>query len=367
MVRCDCTEEAGMGHKMIEKTRKRIAIRADGNSSLGMGHLMRCLSIAKAAGKKAECVFLVSENEAGNFIKEKGFNCHVLGTDYRQMNEELPLVEELYRKYEFSLLLVDSYQCTQEYLDAWLQYCPVYRMDDTGESHLQSTGLINYNIYAKELNYPVWVKENMQLVLGAEYAPVKEPFLQTTYVVREQAKRIMITMGGSDTLNIAGNLCEKLLQTLDKQEEFIIICGRFNPYMEKLLQLQRQEARVKVLVDVPDMWNRMAEADIVISAAGSTMYELSAMGVPAVCCYYVENQRRIAEGFARNVGIENAGNYAESADEVLNTIVREVCQLMESYEKRLRLSKQMKMVTDGRGAERIVNKLLGNEIKQASN
>ena len=77
MVRCDCTEEAGMGHKMIEKTRKRIAIRADGNSSLGMGHLMRCLSIAKAAGKKAECVFLVSENEAGNFIKEKGFNCHV--------------------------------------------------------------------------------------------------------------------------------------------------------------------------------------------------------------------------------------------------------------------------------------------------
>ena len=77
-----------------------------------------------------------------------------------------------------------------------------------------------------------------------------------------------------------------------------LICGRFNPHLQELLRLQDAEERVHVLVDVADMWNKLALADVVVAAAGSTMYELSTIGVPTVCCYYVENQRRLAEGFA---------------------------------------------------------------------
>lgn len=343
---------------MIEKARKKIAIRADGNSTLGMGHLMRCLSVAKVLQKQADCVFLVAQEEAGHFVEEKGFCCEVLGTDYLHMEAELPLINKMQEQYDFSLLLADSYQCTQKYLDAWMEYCPVYRMDDTGEAQLQTNGLINYNIYGKELPYTEWCNVNMKLLLGAEYAPVKEAFLQTPYVVREQVKRILITMGGSDSLNIAGALCEKLLAEVSQGIELQVICGRFNPHLEMLRQLENREPRVEVLVDVPDMWNKMAQTDLAISAAGSTMYELSAMGVPTVCCYYVENQRRIAEGFAKEVGILNAGDYTADESSVLDKIVREVNLLVTSYERRSSLSQQMKRVTDGNGAERIAAYLL---------
>lgn len=349
-----------MGLEMIETAKKRIAIRADGNSTLGMGHLMRCMSVAKVLQGQAECIFLVAEEEAGRFVEEKGFPCIVLETDYRNMEGELTLLEELCGKYEFALLLVDSYQCTQAYLDAWMEYCPVYRMDDTGEAHLYSTGLINYNIYGKELNYQDWCTEGMQLLLGAQYAPVKEPFLQTPYEVKKQVRRILITMGGSDALNIAGNLCEKLLDEAAEDAELVVICGRFNPHLDKLLKLQSLEKRVKVLVDVPDMWNCMAQADLAISAAGSTMYELSALGVPTICCYYVENQRRIAEGFVKEVGMMNAGNYAEDSKDVLNHIVAQVKVLTNSLEERVALAQRMKQVTDGHGAERIAKHLLEN-------
>lgn len=343
---------------MTEDVRKTIAIRADGNHILGMGHLMRCLSIARELRKYADCVFLVAEEAAGHFLREKGVHCEVLETDYRNMNAELAMLDELYDSYHFSLLLVDSYQCTQEYLDAWMKYCPVYRMDDVGENELFSTGLINYNVYAKELDYSCITGKKMQLLLGAEYAPVREEFLQTPYEVKAAVSRILITMGGSDALNIAGKLCEILLRKTEIQAELVVVCGRFNAHLAELKQLQTENSRVKIMVDVPDMWDKMAQADIAISAAGSTMYELSAMGVPTISCYYVENQRQIAEGFAKEAGVLNAGNYVGNEGIVLKNIVEETIALIHSYGKRVELSNKMKRLTDGRGAARITEYIL---------
>ena len=55
---------------MNEKKKPVIAIRADGNEVLGMGHLMRCMSIGKALEKQgAHCVFFVAQEKAGAFIR----------------------------------------------------------------------------------------------------------------------------------------------------------------------------------------------------------------------------------------------------------------------------------------------------------
>lgn len=343
---------------MIGDVRKTIAIRADGNSTLGMGHLMRCLSIAGELEKYVDCVFLVAEEAAGLFLREKGIRYDVLGTDFRDMDSELVLLEELYNTYHFSFMLVDSYQCTQKYLDAWMRYCPVFRMDDVGVDTLFATGLINYNVYAKELDYSCGTEKNMQLLLGAEYAPVRAEFLQTVYEVKEHVSSILITMGGSDALNIAGKICKELLQNQYVRAEVVVICGRFNSHLTELKELQQADSHVKIMVDVPDMWNKMARADIAISAAGSTMYELSAMGVPTITCYYVENQRQIAEGFAKEVGIMNAGSFTENAENVIRNIVKETVSLVSSYEKRVELSQKMKCLTDGQGAAKIAKCIL---------
>ena len=46
-----------------------IAIRADGNEVLGMGHLMRCISIGKSLEKHgARCLFIVAQKQSGAFI-----------------------------------------------------------------------------------------------------------------------------------------------------------------------------------------------------------------------------------------------------------------------------------------------------------
>jgi len=335
-----------------------ILIRADGNETLGMGHLMRCLSIATALEKmNVKCVFLVAQEQAADFVREKGFACEVLATDYRHMESELPLLEELATKYSPKCWLVDSYQMTQEYLSEIRKAAPVYYVDDIGEQIFEADGLINYNIYAAGLEYEVRCPESMRLFLGAGYAPVKSEFVSVPYPVREKVQNVLITMGGSDKLNIAGRLSLCLAECLPKEVNLTVVCGRFNSHLEELMQLQQKEPRIKIWVDVPDMWNRMAQADIAVSAAGSTMYELSAMGVPTVCCYYVENQRRIAEGFASMIGMTNAGDYSKNPDEALSQMIKAVSELTNSRREREKLSSRMKQIVDGMGAERIAQKL----------
>ena len=321
---------------MEGKQNSVILIRADGNETLGMGHLMRCLSIATALeNKNVKCVFLVAQEPAADFVKEKGFACEVLGTDYRHMESELPLLVELSMKYSPKCWLVDSYQMTQAYLSELRKVAPVYYVDDTGEQIFEADGLINYNIYATGLEYEVRCPESMRLFLGAGYAPVKSEFVSVPYLVREKVQNVLITMGGSDKLNIAGRLSLCLAECLPKEVNLTVVCGRFNSHLEELMRFQQKEPRIKILVDVPDMWNQMAQADIAVSAAGSTMYELSAMGVPAVCCYYVENQRRIAEGFASMIGMTNAGDYSKNPDEALSQMIKAVSELTNSRREEL--------------------------------
>ncbi len=343
---------------MKDKDKPMIVIRADGNEHIGMGHLVRSISIARALEKQGVgCVFFVAQEQAGEFVHKQGFACEVLGTDYQSMETELPIIEKKAEEYMPDLWLLDSYQITHRYIEGLRKICPVFYLDDTGELDYDADGVINYNIYGDKLKYGIDGNEKRCCLLGAAYAPVKEAFIETGYSLREEVANVLITMGGSDKLNITGKLCRILLDKLPNKINITLICGRFNPHLQELLELQEDEERVRVLVDVPDMWNQFAIADVVVSAAGSTMYELSSMGVPTVCCYYVENQRRIAEGFAKEVCLFNGGDFSKEPQLVVERLIQGVCDLIEHKEKREMLSLRMKKVSDGKGAMRIAEEL----------
>lgn len=342
----------------MNKEKTVIGIRADGNAQIGMGHLMRCISMAKALEKEAvSVVFFTATDESGEVISQNHLECQILDGDEYRMEKEVPVLLQMIKDFEVDLLLVDSYQVTEAYMHALDLVCPVFYMDDTGEKIFPVSGIINYNIYGQDMPYMEKCRPDVKLLLGSGYAPVKAEFTETAYEVRRDVQKILLTMGGSDSLNIAGELGKKLLQRTREQISLELICGKFNPHRQELERMAQENPRLHVLTDVQDMWNKMADADIAVSAAGSTMYELSALGVPTVCCYYVENQRRIAEGFAEHTKVVNAGNYAEDSEKTLERIAQEIESLIGNYEKRAVLSASMKEVADGQGARRLAQQL----------
>ena len=75
-----------------------VIIRADGNARIGAGHLMRCIAIAEELvlleGRRA-VIFLCADEPSGDMADEHGFRSYVLGTDYQDMESELPMWRKL--------------------------------------------------------------------------------------------------------------------------------------------------------------------------------------------------------------------------------------------------------------------------------
>ena len=166
-------------------TRFDIAIRADGSAQIGMGHLMRCLSIALALKEnKKNVLFITNNDQSKDFLEEKGFDSALLTGEYDSMEAEVQDTLEIINKYQFPVLLVDSYQASDKYLTLLNAVIPVFYMDDLGRMGLEVNGLINYNIYGESMGYQEGYTQKTKLVLGSKYAPIKAAFKNTPYVLR---------------------------------------------------------------------------------------------------------------------------------------------------------------------------------------
>lgn len=334
---------------------KIIGIRADGNAQIGMGHLMRCMSIAAALKDKNYIVkFFTNSEHSQNFIIDKGFFCQLINNK-ESMDQEIPEMISLLQEQHVQMLIIDSYRITDLYTVSLSKYVKVFYLDDIATNLVPADGVINYNIYAESLPYKSHYGNDCVCILGSKYAPVKKEFFGLQYQVREKVSDILVTMGGSDTLNIAGRLGEVLLKQLPSDICITIVCGKFSPHYQKVKALEVSDPRVQVLTDVKDMWNVMCRSDLAISAAGSTMYELCTIGVPSICCYYVDNQKLIAESFAEKTSMMNAGDFSKVPDYVLDNIIEEVKNLIDDYPKRKMLSEEMHKISDGCGTLRIAD------------
>ena len=112
-----------------------VIIRADGNGMIGMGHVMRCLSIADALRKQLEDVLFVTAcQECVSVIQAKGYEVVYFNNDYRCMEEEIVPFQTLILDKQADIVLVDSYQVTGPYMKALSEVVTLAYMDDMGHS-----------------------------------------------------------------------------------------------------------------------------------------------------------------------------------------------------------------------------------------
>ena len=123
-------------------------------------------------------------------------------------------------------------------------------------------------------------------------------------------------------------------------------------------ELAAQNDILRIHKNVTDMSELMQTCDIAVSAAGSTLYELCSIGVPAIGFYFAENQRRNMETFGKMTPVMNAGDFSVHQDRVLDFIEKGVEVLCREKELREKVSLAMRSVVDGKGADRLAKELL---------
>ena len=373
-----------------------LYIRADGNTEIGMGHVMRCLSVAEAVtdiDSQHPPVFITADEGCRSMIEDRGFRVIVLNTDYKDMMSELSLFEELFDENHSreNVVVVDSYQVSRAYYLALGKYAVVACFEDMGEAYPVNL-LINYNIYAPDLeqNYKSPEQECYAIdqyaekypektLLGAAYMPLRKAFQEPAgYRVADKVTNVIITTGGSDPYFATAVFADALMSDEMIAEHKIhlhLISGPFNRFASELRRrYQRDEIQghygtgtarskepsvtVTIHENVKDMRGLLLESDVVVTAAGSTIYEVSSLGVPMIVFYFAENQRQGAEALQKLTDIVNAGCFAENGEAVADRILESVKRCINDKAYRELLSRQEKGLIDGKGAHRIAKQLL---------
>ena len=220
--------------------------------------------------------------------------------------------------------------------------------------------LLNQNSDATAYQYDI--NDDTQLLLGTRYTLLRREFRSTPAPEKEQpaqANNILITMGGADPDNVTGTIVDALSQLDDTSLHIKIICGAANPHLPKLeAALDQLSCTTELLINVTDMPEVMAWADLAISAAGSTCWELCYFGVPLIAVQIADNQKGICSELER-IGAAVCLN-SEAPLENISTILTSI---REDVEKRTTMAAAGKQCIDGRGALRVTDHLYCSDLK----
>ena len=336
---------------------KHIYVRVDGNEIIATGHVMRCLSIAeKLRQLGAEVIFVVADARPRDLIEQRGFQVDVLHTIWNELEGEIDIFKEYIVNHQVKTLLLDTYYVTENYLKSISQCTNVIYMDDLNRFLYPVHTIVRYNAFVDEEEYKRPYKENgyvNRFLVGSKYVPLREEFSYEPYEVKKNVRRVLITTGGTDKLNVAGNLLNMLLKDDKCRElEYHVIVGCFNQHREELLVLENEYDQVHLHENVTNMSEWMRNCDVAISAAGTTTYELCACGIPSICLSIADNQSA-AKQWEQHGYMKYAGNACLDMENCLENCKKSLVEYRDNYKERMETSKRMQSLIDGYGAKRI--------------
>lgn len=339
-----------------------LLIRTDASVVMGTGHVMRCLALAQAwqdAGGRA--IFATCETPPAIRARLAAEGCAELSiTGSAGTSFDASRTSALAREYGAGWIVVDGYQFNADYQHTLgAAGFKVLFVDDFGHaSHYSADLVLNQNVSAKAEAYSSR-EPKTRLLLGPRYCLLRREFsawLGPEREIPEVCRRILVMMGGSDPENLTERVIKALALADISTLEISIVIGGGNPHAERL-EAHAAESGLKIMLrkDPQNIAELMAQADVAVSAAGSTCWELCRMGLPALLIDVAENQTALATELERRGCALHAGDKSVPAEK----IARDLQRLLGSHELRVSLSQKSRRLVDGKGARRVVSALRG--------
>ena len=316
-----------------------VYLRADGNDDIATGHLMRCLSIARALRRrKAVAAFIVSDSLSVSLLTDmftpqeradRAFPILQLQTDYKNPDQELPAMQSILSAHNAAAVLVDSYFATPGYLSALQKLTCTSYIDDLQAFDPPADLVINYDLTVD----PGFYTKAGRLLGGSAYTPLRRQF------------------------SACGGLLKRLTASPRWQNvTFHVLTGPMHVHRAGLLNMAQADGRIVLCEGVQDMASLMASCDLAFSAGGTTLYELCAVGVPSVSYTMADNQIPGVLAFSQAGLIPYVGDVRNHPD-FFGSAMAALEDLMSVPAARRSQSARMKMAIDGAGADRIAEAL----------
>ena len=340
-----------------------IGIRADVNETVATGHIMRCVTIAEQIKKLGgQVLFITADGQAEDMLSQAGMEHVCLHTQWNRMEEELPVLREVLELAGISKLLVDSYQATSAYFEELRPLVKLACIDDCFDQVFPVDALINYNAYHTRFPYQETYGDKTKLLLGTEYVPLREEFGVARIRDAQSENKgfsVLLSSGGGDAQNAILGVLQRAAQMEElKPVVFHAVVGVYHPQGDAIEEFARSHENVKVYRPCHDMAGLMADCDAAVSAAGTMLFELSAMQVPTVFFQSADNQRYDREFFEADERMLFAGDIGQDRETCIEKVCEGLKKLAADAALRERIKEKLARVTDGKGAERIAEEMM---------
>lgn len=336
-----------------------ILIRADASPKIGTGHVMRCLALAQAwqdAGGNA--VFLMAEATPAVRAKLASENCDVVSNPVRTGSaQDADRTRECSESHDADWVVVDGYSLGARYQEqVRIGGRKLLCIDDGGECDYYVADIVlNQNLNASEKFYRSRGADT-QLLLGPGFSLLRREFVPWRKWRREisaSGRNVLVTLGGSTPKEIGVRVMEALGSVNVEGFRGVFVVGGSTPDVPSLESCAaKSPGTITIRRDVSNMAALMSEADVAISAAGSTCWELCFLGLPSILLDVAANQIPVALELSR----QECALYAGSANNIsVAELAKSVETLLRSQETRRSLSRRSRQLVDGFGAQRVVS------------
>ena len=347
----------------------RLLIRADAGSRMGTGHVMRCLALAQAwqaAGGtvlfvEAQAVPALDERLRGEGMEIAHLPPVVLGS-----GEDAAATAVLAQQFNAQWIVIDGYHFGAAYQKQLKEAgFRLLFVDDNGHAdHYYADLVLNQNIHAEAALYQRR-EPYTRLLLGTSYALLRRefwPWRGWRREIPERARRILVTLGGSDPDNVTLKVIRALQQLADEGLETVVVVGGSNAHYDSLVTAVAEgSTTIQLRRNVTNMPALMAWADLAVSAGGSTCWELAFMGLPHLVLVLADNQYVLAEQLSAVGSAQNLGwHHSVSVDNLAGSLDL----LLSQPVLRRQMSYAASQLVDGHGPNRIQDVMMINEAMQ---
>ncbi len=338
-----------------------LLIRADANAEIGTGHVMRCVALAQAwrdGGGGVTFILGTGGTEIHERLLSEGFEVNEISGETGSAQDAAQTCELCVRK-AAEWLVLDGYHFSRDYRNRIGSAAShLLLVDDHGAFAPYDCDIVlNTNVYASEEMYSDR-RRRARLLLGSKYALLRREFLSVQREradVSEQATRLLVTLGGSDPHNVTLTVVEALQELGDLAFEVTVVLGASNRHRASVERALNQFSRpVRLLVNVTNMPELMAESDLAISAGGGTCDELALLRVPMFLITTATNQEQAVEAYRVKRAAVTAGWFT-----VLDRagLAQSLRQIIMRPELRKGIAENAGALVDGRGAQRVVENM----------
>jgi UDP-2,4-diacetamido-2,4,6-trideoxy-beta-L-altropyranose hydrolase len=357
----------------------RVAIRTDGSARIGLGHLQRCLSMARALEARGASVSFVVRDLGVDVRRVLGDRATlrllpVPGVDAAPIQAADTPPHAAWAKVEWrrdaletaqmlaadppDWVVVDHYAFDRRWHDDVRRRlgCRIAVIDDLADRNLAPDLLLDHNLHPDHaVKYRERLPAGTPCCFGPRFALLGPNYeAAPRYQVRNEVRSIGIFLGGTDPAQLSPTALDACRDGTGFTGPIEIASTGANPGLGALRDAAARIDGVTLTVDQADLAAFFARHDLQIGAGGGATWERCCIGAPTIGIVCADNQLHSMPHLHALGVLDMVETPGRTWDTVTAAdIARTVARAIDEPPRRRQLSERSRALVDGHGAQRV--------------